>query len=377
MTSTVVLEAPADAPSGVKTPAARRRLPGRAFIVLGVAVILAVGGFIFLRLAHAAETTDNAYVKADRTIVAPKVRGLIAEILVADNQAVVAGQPLVRLDDEEYAARLASAEADVATADAAVTSAEAALKRLDSEEALARSSVGEAETGIRAADADAAYQGQERSRYETLAAAGTAPRRSAEQAKAASVSANAAADKSRAALDVARRQLDVVSSRRGELQAAIAQARAGQAKADAALALARQDSGHALIRAPIDGVVGDRQAEVGEYVQPGTRLLTIVPTDKVYLVANFKETQTERMVAGQAVSVKIDALAGVTFKGRVESLAPGSGSEFALLPFEPGSGNFTKIVQRVPVRISLDPGQADLKRLRPGLSAKVSVRVGG
>jgi membrane fusion protein (multidrug efflux system) len=377
MTSTVVLEAPADAPSGVKTPAARRRLPGRAFIVLGVAVILAVGGFIFLRLAHAAETTDNAYVKADRTIVAPKVRGLIAEILVADNQAVVAGQPLVRLDDEEYAARLASAEADVATADAAVTSAEAALKRLDSEEALARSSVGEAETGIRAADADAAYQGQERSRYETLAAAGTAPRRSAEQAKAASVSANAAADKSRAALDVARRQLDVVSSRRGELQAAIAQARAGQAKADAALALARQDSGHALIRAPIDGVVGDRQAEVGEYVQPGTRLLTIVPTDTVYLVANFKETQTERMVAGQAVSVKIDALAGVTFKGRVESLAPGSGSEFALLPFEPGSGNFTKIVQRVPVRISLDPGQADLKRLRPGLSAKVSVRVGG
>jgi membrane fusion protein (multidrug efflux system) len=377
MTTIDTLQAPVGAPPEIKSPAAKRRLPGRAFIALGVAAVLAIGGYVFLRLAHAVEVTDNAYVKADRTIVAPKVRGLIAEILVADNQAVAAGQPLIRLDDEEYAARLAAAEADVATADAALASAEAALRRLDSEEALAKSSVGEAETGIRAADADAAYQGQERSRYETLAAAGTAPRRTAEQARAASLSANAAADKSRAALDVARRQLDVVASRRGELQAAVAQARAGKARADAALALARQDSGHALIRSPIAGVVGDRQAEVGEYVQPGTRLLTIVPTDKVYLVANFKETQTARMVVGQTVSVKIDALPGVTFTGKVESFAPGSGSEFALLPFEPGTGNFTKIVQRVPVRISLDPGQAGLKRLRPGLSAKVSVRVGG
>ena len=371
------LQAPADLGAAPTTKPARRALPGRAFIALGVAAVLAVGGYVFLRLAHTVETTDNAYLKSDRTIVAPKVRGLIAEILVADNQLVAAGQPLIRLDDEEYAARLSGAQADVATADAALASAEAALKALDSDEALAQSSIGEAQTGIKAADADATYRGQERARYETLAAAGTAPVRSAEQARAASLAANAVSDKSRAALDVARRQMDVVAARRAQLLAAVAQARAGKLKADAALNLARQDSGHALIRAPMAGIVGDRQAEVGEYVQPGTRLLTVVPTDRLYLVANFKETQTARMVVGQAVTIKIDALPGEKLTGHVASFAPGSGSEFALLPFEPGTGNFTKIVQRVPVRIALDPNQPAVKRLRPGLSAKVSVSVGG
>ncbi|MDB5431547.1 MAG: Transporter [Caulobacter sp.] len=371
------LQAPAHLGDAKPARPAKRALPGRAFIALGVAAVLAIGGYVFLRLAHTVETTDNAYLKSDRTIVAPKVRGLIAEILVADNQRVAAGQPLIRLDDEEYAARLSGAQADVATADAALASAEAALKALDSDEALAQSSIGEAETGIRAADADATYRGQERTRYETLATAGTAPVRSAEQARAASLAANAAADKSRAALNVAHRQMDVVAARRAQLLAAVAQARAGKLKADAALNLARQDSGHAIIRAPMAGIVGDRQAEVGEYVQPGTRLLTVVPTDRLYLVANFKETQTARMVVGQAVTIKVDALPGQKLTGHVQSFAPGSGSEFALLPFEPGTGNFTKIVQRVPVRIALDPNQPAVKRLRPGLSAKVSVRVGG
>ena len=139
----------------------------------------------------------------------------------------------------------------------------------------------------------------------------------------------------------------------------------------------RQDQTHAEIRSPVAGVVGDRQANVGDYVQPGSRLLVVNPLDRLYITANFKETQTARMLRGQAAKVKVDALPGVTLKAHVESFAPGSGSEFALLPFEPGTGNFTKIVQRVPVKLRFDPGQPDVAKLRPGLSAKVTVALDG
>ena len=160
----------------------------------------------------------------------------------------------------------------------------------------------------------------------------------------------------------------MVGRRRAELLAQ-------KAQAEAALALAAQDIEHTLVTAPLAGVIADRKAEVGTYVQPGTRLLTIVPLQSLYVIANFKETQTSRMLVGQAVEVRLDALPGRKFIGKVESLSPGSGSEFGLLPFEPGTGNFTKIVQHVPVRIQLDPGQADLARLRSGLSAKVKVKL--
>jgi membrane fusion protein (multidrug efflux system) len=191
------------------------------------------------------------------------------------------------------------------------------------------------------------------------------------QTEAIAAKANAA--NVRAALAVSRSQAGVTLQRRGELEAALAAAQASRAKAAAALDLARQDQTHTLIRAPIDGVVGDLQARPGDYVQPGSRLLTLAPVAQVYVTANFKETQTGRMLTGQRAEVRVDALPGVKLQGRVQSIAPGTGSEFALLPFEPGTGNFTKIVQRVPVRIVFDPGQADVARLRPGLSAKVKV----
>jgi membrane fusion protein (multidrug efflux system) len=148
---------------------------------------------------------------------------------------------------------------------------------------------------------------------------------------------------------------------------------AALAKAKAALLLARQNLEHTVVRAPVDGVVGDRQAQIGEYVQPGTQLMTVVPLDTIYVVANFKETQTARMIAGQKARVAFDALPGKSFDGAVESFAPGSGSEFSLLPFEPATGNFTRIVQRMPVRIRLDAGRDGAARLRPGLSAEVRV----
>jgi membrane fusion protein (multidrug efflux system) len=159
------------------------------------------------------------------------------------------------------------------------------------------------------------------------------------------------------------------------LAAGQAQAQAGLARARATLDLARQDQAHAVIRAPMAGVVGDRQVEVGDYVQPGTRLLTLVPVHALYVTANFKETQVSRMLVGQKAVVRVDALPGRSLTGRVESFAPGSGSQFSLLPFEPGTGNFTKIVQRVPVRIALDRGQNGLAHLRPGLSSTVTVKL--
>jgi membrane fusion protein (multidrug efflux system) len=167
----------------------------------------------------------------------------------------------------------------------------------------------------------------------------------------------------------------VTHAKRATLTANLAQAEAAVASAQAAYDLARQDQAHTLIRSPIDGVVGDRQVEPGDYVQPGTRLLTVVPMRSLYVVANFKETQVARMVAGQSATIKIDALDGKALKGVVESFAPGSGSQFSLLPFEPGTGNFTKIVQRVPVRIRIAANQTGLDRLRPGLSTTVKVRL--
>ena len=213
----------------------------------------------------------------------------------------------------------------------------------------------------------------DRARFEELAPTGAVSVRDRDTAQAAALSAASERDRVRAGLDAARDQGAVIRARRATLDASRAQAEAAQARATAALALARQDLDHTLIRAPIDGVVADRQVAPGDYVQPGTRLLTVAPLSALYLTANFKETQVARMRPGQAVRIRLDALPGQVLTGRVDSLAPGTGSQFSLLPFEPGAGNFTKIVQRVPVRIAFDPGQAAVATLRPGLSAQVTV----
>ena len=359
--------------------AARRRLPfsNRTALAVGAALVLAAGGATWIALPKSAESTDAAYVEADSTVVAPKVRGLVAEVLVAHNQHVHAGEPLVRIDAEEFDARVASANADLLNAEASVAGARAALTSLDAEQRLAAANVRAAQTSIRSADAQAARASADETRFDALVASGAVARRDADLYRAAAITAASDADHSRAELDVSRNQADVTAAKRASLQAGLAQAMAAVARAQAALDLARQDQSHALIRSPIDGVIGNRQVEVGDYVQPGTRLMTVVPLGALYVTANFKETQTGRMVAGQAADIKIDALPGVTLKGHVDSFAPGSGSQFSLLPFEPGTGNFTKVVQRVPVRIRFDDGQADVARLRPGLSTTVTVRVKG
>jgi membrane fusion protein (multidrug efflux system) len=355
--------------------AKKKTLPisSKTLVAVGAAAVLLLGGTAYILAAKPIASTDDAYLHADSTVVAPKVRGLISAILVRDNQTVKAGQPLIRIDPEEFDARLAAAEAEQQTAEAKVAAAKAALVSLAAEEKLADANVHASETAIVSTDAQNVRAAADRKRYDRLVATGAVSQRDADLYRAGAATAQSDADHSRALLAVSRNQADVTRAKRPDLEAALAEANAGVARAKAALDLARQDQSHALIRAPIDGVVGDRQAQVGDYVQPGTRLLTLVPTQSLYVTANFKETQVARMLAGQPATVKVDALPGRALKGHVESFAPGSGSEFSLLPYEPGTGNFTKIVQRVPVRIRLDPNQPDAARLRPGLSVVAKV----
>jgi membrane fusion protein (multidrug efflux system) len=350
-----------------------RGLSRRPVIVAAIAAVLAIAGIAWLLAPRTSESTDNAYLQADSTAVAPRVGGQVAAVLVADNQAVKAGDPLVRIDEQDFLARQQAAEAAVADADANVASAKAALAGLGSQMALAAAQQRSAGTSIAAAEAEYARAAADNARFVELGQRGFATRRDIERYSAAAVNAAALRDRARAETGVAGEQASVVRANAPVLSADIARAEAAALKARAALSLAQLERGYTVIRAPIAGVVGNRQVQVGDFVQPGSRLLTIVPLGTLYAVANFKETQTRKMKVGQKVRIEVDALGGDALTGVVDSLAPGSGSEFTLLPFEPGSGNFTKIVQRVAVRIRLDPNQPALASLRPGLSVKATV----
>lgn len=354
--TTTAFEAPLTRPSLADR---LRALPRRALVVAGAAIVLALAGTAWIMMPASSVSTDDAYLKADSTIVAPKVHGLVAAVLVHDNEIVKAGQPLIRIDTDEYVQAVSAAESDVA-------SARAALGQQQAQEAAAAANARAAQAAIRSADAENIRAAADRKRFDALVAFGDVARRQADAMRAQAASASADADRVRAAFAASQSQVAVIVQSRAQLLANLA-------RAEAALKLARQNLEHTVIRAPVDGVVGDRQVQIGEYVQPGTQLLTLVPMNTLYVVANFKETQTARMLAGQHVRIRIDALPGKTLEGEVESFAPGSGSEFSLLPFEPATGNFTRIVQRIPVRIRLTPGQHDLNRLRPGLSADVTV----
>lgn len=341
----------------------KKRFP-RGLLVAGVAAVVAVGGVIWLTASPDAETTDNAYVAADTTTIAPRIRGFVAKVLVRDNQPVKAGDPLVIIEGQEFGARLDAARAELAQAEANVTAARAALASQSLSVSLAEARVSASQSALTAASAEEGRALADRRRNEALAQSGAIAARDIEAAQSTAVGAQSSSQQARSDILVKRREVALASAR---------------ARAAAALALAEQDNGYTIIRAPIDGVVGNKQVRVGDYVKPGTYLLGLVPLGDVYVVANYKETQTERMRPGQTVTVEVDALDDTKLRGRVESLAPGTASSFALLPFEPGTGNFTKIVQRVPVRIMLDRGQKGLAALRPGLSvtAKIDVAQSG
>jgi membrane fusion protein (multidrug efflux system) len=364
---------PASRASHVRAKARTAFLRWRAWIVSGVAVIVALAGTWFILTPASSESTDDAYIAADATTVAPKVRGLVAQVLVRDNQIVHVGDPLVKIDAEEFDAKLATAQADLADAEAGVAAAQAALLSLDAEERLAGANIAVAQTAIKSSDAQSEKATADSRRYAALVSSGAVARRDADSFRAGAVSAEQDVAHAAAMLDVAKDSLRVTVAKRATLMAALQKAVANVGRARSAVDLALQDQRHALILAPINGVVGNRQVQQGDYVQPGSRLLTLVPLNALYVTANFKETQTGRMHPGQHATVRVDAISSKALTGVVESLAPGSGSQFALLPFEPGTGNFTKIVQRVPVRIRFDVPQSDLDSLRPGLSVTAKV----
>ncbi len=305
------------------------------------------------------QTTDDAYVGGDVTVIAPKVAGFISQLAVTDNQQVHAGDLLLKLDDRDYRAALAKAEAAVALQ-------KAALVNLDATRNLQDAVVVQAQAGIAAADAEITRTHDDQVRAKNLVSTGVESTQEFQKADADYKEALAAGEKSRATLTAAQRQLEVIGAQKQQAQAAL----------DAAIAdrdLAQLNLSYTELRAPMDGIVGNRSAQVGAYATAGSQLISLVPARGLWVDANFKENQLARMHPGSPVTVKIDLLGGKKFHGRVVSIAPATGAQFSVLPAENATGNFTKIVQRVAVRIQLDDESLVPGQLRPGLSVTAKV----
>jgi membrane fusion protein (multidrug efflux system) len=335
----------------------------RRTVLLAIGAVLlaaaAAWGVQWWTVGRFIESTDDAYLQADSVTIAPKVSGYVAEVYVADNQSVQAGEPLVRLDSRQYQAILEQANATIAARKADIARGAAELLQQQANIAQARAQL----EGARSSETHAI---QEVKRYEPLVATGAETNEkladlvNARNQAAATVAANVAG------LQAAERQP-------ASTQAQIEQARAQLQAAEASFRQAQLDTQDTVIRSTLAGRVGDRTVRVGQFAQPGTRLMTIVPVQDTYLVANFKETQIGLMRAGQPATIHVDALSGIDLHGTVVSFSPGTGSQFALLPPQNATGNFTKIVQRVPARIHIDAGQETRNVLLPGLSVTVRV----
>jgi membrane fusion protein (multidrug efflux system) len=311
----------------------KKILAGLAVLVLALA---GFGGWYLWDVLRFRQSTDDAYVQSDVTLISPKIEGYIKKVKVADNQEISEGAILFLIDDRDFKAKAAQAEAAVATTEAIIATYESRLK-------LQEAMIDQAAAVVKSAAADLSRAQQDYKRYSSLMTSDFASRQRFEQAEADARKAEAALAKSRAAYAAEQNQLAVLQSQRREEEARLQQARAN-------LWLAKNDLDNTVIRAPISGVAGNRAGQVGQYVKPGTQLLSLVPLPHVYVTANFKETH-----------------------GRIESFAPASGAQFSLLPPDNATGNFTKIVQRVPVRIALPASGPLAGFLRPGLSVTVTV----
>jgi membrane fusion protein (multidrug efflux system) len=306
------------------------------------------------------QTTDNAYVRAELSRLSARVSGNVSNINVADFQKVKSGEVLVEIDSSDYIAKQAQA-------DAALQFALAQFANLDNQLKLQRASISQAEAQQSVARSNAQLAQKEENRQVSLLKTGAGTQQAADQTIAEAQSTTATALAAEAAVASAKAQLEYVQGQAQQLRANIDAAKASLKSANLAISYTK-------IVAPFDGVVSERQVHVGDYLTVGQNAISLVPLPNVYLIANFKETQLSRMKEGQSVSVTVDALPGEVFKGRVTRLSPASGSQFALLPADNATGNFTKVVQRVPVRIDFDPS-VELERLRSGMSAFVSVSV--
>jgi membrane fusion protein (multidrug efflux system) len=342
----------------------RKRLLRPALLLAAVAAALVTGGWWFTE-GRFIESTDNAYVQGDIAVLSPRIEGNIAAILVRDNQPVRAGDALITLDPSDWQARVDEARAADAEADAAISTAR---RQIGQQQAM----IDVAGAAIAQAQAEQVRAAADMARATNLAATGAGSRQ-------ASDLAISDARKSEAALRSAQAQKVAAEQLLSVMQAQEVQAEARKKNADAAVKLAENNLGYTVIRAPFDGIVGNRAAELGQHVSPGTQLIAVAPpAARLYVIANFKETQLKRMEPGQKVRLipDIDSDAAVT--GRVESLAPATGALFSLMPPENATGNFTKVVQRVPVKIVIDPADAKAAHwLRAGLSVTAEVDTRG
>jgi membrane fusion protein, multidrug efflux system len=341
----------------------QRKLTRRRWISIvsaSVAILAACGyGYYWWTVGSYFQGTDDAYVGGNVTPIAPHISGFIAQVAVADNQEVKAGQLLIRLDDRDTRAALAHAQAVLAQR-------QATLGSLQAQYVLQQSTIEQASADVDAKSAQAEFARLDAERYRTLARTNDASQQQAQKTDAADRAARGALTAAQAALAAAKQQLRVLSAQIEEASAAVA-----QAKAD--LETAQLNLGYTEIRSPIDGFIGNRAAQVGAYAAQGTYLLSVAPAHGLWIDANFKEDQLARMAPGQPVSIAADVLPGKVFHGHVLSLAPATGAVFSVIPPENATGNFTKIVQRVPVRIGLDGDDAALGQIRPGLSIYATV----
>jgi membrane fusion protein (multidrug efflux system) len=351
----------------------------RRLLLAGAAVAVLSGaswyGWDYWTVGRFLVSTDDAYVKADNTTIAPKVSGYLTDVQVGDNERVKAGQVLARIDDRDFRVALEQAKADVAAAEATVASKHAQLDvqqaviaaaqatievaskhaQLDVQQAV----IAAAQATIEVDTATRTFASQENKRYTDLAATGYGSVQNAQAAQSRNGAAEAAIQRDNANLASALKQVDLI-------KAELAQAVAASGRAAALQRQAELNLGYTTIIAPIDGVVGNRTLRTGQFVQAGTQLMSLVPVSGAYIIANFKETQLTHVQKGQAVDVEVDMFPGQVVHGHVDSLAPASGQEFALLPPDNATGNFTKVVQRIPVKIALEAGASI--ELRPGMS---------
>ena len=351
-------EPPAESAASNRT---LRLRPRHALWAAGVLLTLGalVWGESYWTVGRFIESTDDAYVKADSTMVAPKVSGYIGQVLVDDNQTVRKGQILALIDDRDLRTALLEAEASLAAANAAVTNLGAQL-------AAQASRVREAQADLEVARTSTELARHNDARRREMAKVGYGSEEQADDAATDLRTKIAGVDRAQAALTNSRDQIDVLRTQRDLAEAQRQRAVAARQQAELNLS-------YSVIRAAIDGTVGARTVRVGQFVQAGTQLMEIVPLQQTYVVANFKETQLTQMRAGQTAHIRVDTFPGDELTARVESLAPASGLEFSLLPPDNATGNFTKIVQRVPVKLVFEGLSHLAGRLRPGMSVDVAV----
>jgi membrane fusion protein (multidrug efflux system) len=346
-----------------RPPVQQASLSGTQLGLAGAALLIGIGaawyGDHWWTVGRFIESTDDAYVGGDVTVIAPKVAGFIADVAVTDNQAVHVGDLLVKLDDRDYRAALAKAVA-------AVAGQQATLANLDANRRLQETMIAQAQAELTATAAEIVRTKYDVDRYRNLAHDQFASAQRFQQADADYQKAQAADARARAVLEAAQRQLDVIDTQKQQTAAALAGAIADRD-------MAQLNLGYTELRAPIDGTIGNRSARAGAYASVGAQLISLVPAHGLWVDANFKENQLARMRTGMPVTVEADVLPGEEFHGRLASLAPATGAVFSVLPPENATGNFTKIVQRVPVRVALDGDAAALGKLRPGLSVTASV----